>query len=150
MPDISFIGLLPVIFNVLILLFLSAIFSGAETAFTNLSRARIEVIKKDKKFASALIYQLYKKLDLLITLTLALSNGVNILLATYLTLFFSSLFGVELGGTLSASIGTLLVIIFGEIIPSWVLQSYRPPLIFPELCSVPNVVPTQGVEQNIR
>lgn len=109
--------ILPVLFNVFILLFLSAIFSGAETAFTNLSRARLEVIRKDNKFASELIYKLYKNLDLLITLTLALSNGVNILLATYLTIFFSSLFGVELGGTLSATIGTFLVIIFGEIIP---------------------------------
>jgi putative hemolysin len=117
MSNISFADLVPVLFNVLILLFLSAVFSGAETAFTNLSRARMEVIKRDNKFASDLIYQLYKKLDLLITLTLALSNGVNILLATYLTIFFSSLFGVELGGTLSATIGTLLVIIFGEIIP---------------------------------
>ncbi len=109
--------LYPVIFNVIILLTLSAIFSGAETAFTNLSRARMEVIKDDGKFASEIMYQLYKRLDLLITLTLALSNGVNILLATYLTIFFSSLFGVDLGGTLSATIGTLLVIIFGEIIP---------------------------------
>ncbi len=117
MSNISITDLLPVLFNVLILLFLSAVFSGAETAFTNLSRARIEVLRRDNKFASALIYKLYKKLDLLITLTLALSNGVNILLATYLTIFFSSLFGVELGGTLSATIGTLLVIIFGEIIP---------------------------------
>lgn len=117
MLNTSFADFLPVLFNVLILLFLSAVFSGAETAFTNLSRARIEVIKRDGKFASRIIYQLYKKLDLLITLTLALSNGVNILLATYLTIFFSSLFGVELGGTLSATIGTLLVIVFGEIIP---------------------------------
>jgi len=117
MSNIAFAEILPVLFNVVILLLLSAIFSGAETAFTNLSRARIEVIKKDNKFASDLIYKLYKNLDLLITLTLALSNGVNILLATYLTIFFSSLFGVELGGTLSATIGTLLVIIFGEIIP---------------------------------
>jgi putative hemolysin len=117
MPDNFFTDFLPVIFNVLILLFLSAVFSGAETAFTNISRARMEVVRKDKKFASLVVYQLYKKLDLLITLTLALSNGVNILLATYLTIFFSSLFGVELGGTLSATIGTILVIIFGEIIP---------------------------------
>lgn len=117
MSNIYWPDLLSVVFNVLSLLFLSAIFSGAETAFTNLSRARIEVIRRDNKFASHIIYQLYKKLDLLITLTLALSNGVNILLATYLTIFFSSLFGVELGGTLSATIGTLLVIIFGEIIP---------------------------------
>jgi len=117
MPDNFLTDILPVVFNVLILLFLSAVFSGAETAFTNISRARIEVIRRDKKFASLLVYQLYKKLDLLITLTLALSNGVNILLATYLTIFFGSLFGVELGGTLSATIGTVLVIIFGEIIP---------------------------------
>lgn len=117
MPDNFFIDILPVVFNVLILLFLSAVFSGAETAFTNISRARMEVIRRDKKFASPIVYKLYKKLDLLITLTLALSNGVNILLATYLTIFFSSLFGVELGGTLSATIGTLLVIVFGEIIP---------------------------------
>lgn len=117
MPDSTIIDLLPVIFNVLILLFFSAVFSGAETAYTSLSPARMEVIKNDGKFASSLTYNLYKKLDLIITSNLILSNAVNIFLATYLTLFFTEMFGVSLGGVLSASIGTILVIIFGEIIP---------------------------------
>src|SRR5690606_7228096 len=110
-------SILPVVINVVILLFLSAVFSGAETAFTNLSPDRLEVIKKDGKFGSRLMYELYKKLDLVISLSLILSNGVNIFLATYLAIFFTSLFGVDLGGTLSASLGTVLVIIFGEIFP---------------------------------
>lgn len=114
-PDPS--SLLPVIINVTVLLFLSALFSGAETAFTNLSPARIEIIRNDNKFASKLIYSLYNKLDLVISLCLILSNGVNIFLATYLAIFFTSLFGVDLGGTLSATVGTVLVIIFGEIMP---------------------------------
>lgn len=122
--DISIQELMPVAFNVLILLFLSGVFSGAETAFTNLSPAKMEVIKDDGKFASLLMYKLYQKLDLVITLSLILSNGVNIFLATYLALFFSNLFGVELGGTLSATIGTILVIIFGEIIPKKVAILY--------------------------
>jgi CBS domain containing-hemolysin-like protein len=106
-----------VIANVIFLLFLSAVFSGAETAFTNLSAARMEVIKKEKNLMSQLTYKLYKRLDLVIALSLILSNGVNIFLATYLTIFFTSLFGVDLGATLSATIGTVLVIIFGEIFP---------------------------------
>ena len=109
--------ILPVAINSIILLFLSAIFSGAETAFTNLSPARVEIIREDGKFGSKLIYKLYQKLDMLISLSLILSNAVNIFLATYLTIFFTGLFGIELGGILSATIGTILVILFGEIIP---------------------------------
>jgi putative hemolysin len=103
--------------NSTVLLFLSSIFSGAETAFTNLSPARVEMIRVDGKFGSKLIYKLYRKLDMLISLSLILSNGVNIFLATYLTIFFTGIFGVELGGVLSATLGTILVIVFGEIIP---------------------------------
>ena len=54
-------NLIAVIFNSIILLFLSAVFSGAETAFTNLSPARVQMIKSDGKFASKLIDKLYKK-----------------------------------------------------------------------------------------
>lgn len=110
-------SIIAVAINSIILLFLSAVFSGAETAFTNLSPARVELIRKDGKFASRLIYRLYQKLDLLISLSLILSNGVNIFLATYLTIFFTGLFGVDLGGVLSATLGTILVIVFGEIVP---------------------------------
>lgn len=115
--DTSLGEILPVAINSIILLFLSAIFSGAETAFTNLSPARVELIREDGKFGSKLIYKLYQKLDMLISLSLILSNGVNIFLATYLTIFFTGIFGIELGGILSATVGTVLVIIFGEIIP---------------------------------
>lgn len=115
--ETSLSTILPVALNSILLLFLSAVFSGAETAFTNLSPARVEMIRTDGKFGSKLIYKLYQKLDMLISLSLILSNGVNIFLATYLTIFFTGLFGVELGGVLSATLGTILVIIFGEIIP---------------------------------
>lgn len=109
--------IVPVAINSMILLFFSAVFSGAETAFTNLSPARVEMIRKDGKFASKLIYKLYQRLDMLISLSLILSNGVNIFLATYLTIFFTSIFGIELGGLLAATLGTVLVIVFGEIVP---------------------------------
>lgn len=115
--EISLAELIPVIINSTILLILSAIFSGAETAFTNLSPARVEIIRNDGKFASKLVYKLYQKLDLVISLSLILSNTVNIFLATYLTIFFTGVFGIELGGLLSATIGTVLVILFGEIVP---------------------------------
>lgn len=115
--DTSLETILPVAINSLILLFLSAVFSGAETAFTNLSPARVELIREDGKFASRLIYKLSQRLDMLISLSLILSNGVNIFLATYLTIFFTGIFGIELGGVLSATIGTILVILFGEIVP---------------------------------
>ncbi len=116
-PISEILNNLPVFLNVLGLVFLSAVFSGAETAFTNLSPAKMEVIKGDGKFASKLMYKLYQKLDLVITLTLILSNGVNFFLATYLTVFFIKIFGTDLGSTLSVSLGTVLVIIFGEILP---------------------------------
>lgn len=115
--DTSASELIPVIINSSILLFLSAVFSGAETAFTNLTPARAEMLRTDGKFASKLVYKLYRRLDMVISLSLILSNGVNIFLATYLAIFFTGLFGVELGGLLSATVGTVLVILFGEIIP---------------------------------
>lgn len=117
-------NLVSVVINSVILLFLSGVFSGAETAFTNLSPARLEIIRKEGKFASKLVYKLCQKLDLIISLSLILSNAVNMILATYLTIFFTGLFGVELGGLLSVTVGTVLVIVFGEIVPKKIAILY--------------------------
>ncbi len=110
--------------NVAVLLILSAFFSGAETAFTALSLAKVEMIKGQKKFASQAIAKVYGELDRCIMTNLIMSNLVNILLSAYLTVTATALFGVGLGFTWAVTTGTVLILLFGEIIPKKIAIYY--------------------------
>ncbi len=121
--------LLIIVFNIAFLLFLSGLFSGAETAYTALSPAKVEAIKEDKKFGSQIIPKLYTKLDMVITLTLVLSNTVNIYLSAYITVLVTKAFGEGVGFSYAVFTGTILILILGEIIPK------KLAILFPaELC----------------
>jgi len=107
----------PIIVNLSILLFLSALFSGAETAFTSISPSKAEVLRKTKSSLNRITVFLYDRLDMVIILNLIISNLVNILISAYITIIATSMFeGVE-AFTYAVSTGTVLILIFGEILP---------------------------------
>ncbi|MCR8723577.1 HlyC/CorC family transporter [Frigidibacter sp. ROC022] len=102
--------------GIFILLFASAFFSGSETALTASSRAKLR-IQADKGSAGA-----KKALDLtddserLIGSILLGNNIVNILAAALATSLLTRLFGES--GVALATLGmTILVLIFGEVLP---------------------------------
>jgi len=104
------------LFGLIVLLGLSAFFSGSETAFTSLSLMDIESLRKKHPRRGALILNLHNRPDNLLSTVLIGNNLVNIalsVLSTQLTIkFFGSL---ALGYT--TGILTLLILIFGEILP---------------------------------
>ena len=112
--DSSSIGL---IVALLLLLMASAFFSASETAFSSLSRVRLEEHAEavgERRISATLA--LANNFDRLLSTILVGNNIVNITAATLGTLLFTKLFRAY-GPTVSTVVLTLAVLLFGEVSP---------------------------------
>lgn len=100
----------------LVLVALSAFFSATETAFSSLNRTRLKSMadKGDKRASDTLA--LAERYDDLLSTILVGNNIVNITVASIATVFFVTLIGSN-GVSLSTTVTTIVVLIFGEISP---------------------------------
>lgn len=100
---------------ILFLIYLSGWFSSTETALTNLSLIDIvNLDRKDKR--TKFIIKLKENLDLSLVSILIMNNIVNVLLSVIPVIFLSLLFKDMNVGFLIVLI-TLIIILFGDIIP---------------------------------
>ncbi len=101
----------------LLLLILSAFFSGVETAITSISRIKIKhLLEKGNKKAKKLEKLKSKPQRLLITILIG-NNVVNIGASSLATALMLELFPNELGIAIATGLMTLLILTFGEIAP---------------------------------
>jgi putative hemolysin len=103
--------------NLTFLLFLSALFSGAETAYTKIPPSKAEVLRNKKGHLNKITLFLHDRLDIVITVNLILSNLANIMISAYITVIATTSFGTGKGLFIAVSLGTFLILVFGEIIP---------------------------------
>lgn len=102
---------------VLIFLFLSAFFSGSETALTGASQGyMIDKEKNEHNSKAKIINKLFKHRDKLIITTLLGSNLFNTLATSLATSVLISLFGKE-GVAYATIIMTFLVLIYTDMLP---------------------------------
>jgi CBS domain containing-hemolysin-like protein len=102
--------------SLFILLFLSAFFSGSETAFMSVNRIKIkDQVQKGDEHASK-VDNLLKDQTKLLTTILIGNNLVNIAASSIATALAIELFGSK-GVGIATGIVTLLILIFGEITP---------------------------------
>lgn len=101
---------------VLILLFLSAFFSGSETALTATSRSYMHQRENDGDERAKRVNRLLDHRERLIATILLGNNLVNILASALATSLMIRLFG-ETGVVYATIVMTLLVLIFAEILP---------------------------------
>ncbi|HEY8962913.1 MAG TPA: HlyC/CorC family transporter [Alphaproteobacteria bacterium] len=99
-----------------ILLLFSAFFSGAETAMTGASRARMHALEKEGNKRAALVNKLRDKKDKMIGAILLGSNIVNTMSSAIATSVLISIFGSE-GVLYATGIMTVLLLIFSEVLP---------------------------------
>lgn len=102
----------------IIYLFLSAFFSASETAFTSLSIADINSIKRSKKYfrQGVVIQHFYDNPNSFLTTVLICNNLVNVLISvttTTLAMSLSSSWVI----VLTTALTTIVLLVFGEIIP---------------------------------
>ena len=108
---------------ILVLIVLSAFFSGSETALTAASRARMHQLEKNGDTKAAIVANLIEKRDRLIGALLIGNNLVNILASALATSLFLQLFG-ESGVFIATAVMTVIVVIFAEVMPkSWALTN---------------------------
>ena len=94
----------------------SAFFSGAETAMTATSKARMHEMEKRGSKRAGMVQKLIQTPERVIGAILLGNNLVNILASALATSLFLSLFGNT--GIVYATLGmTALVLIFGEVMP---------------------------------
>ncbi len=101
---------------IFVLLFLSGVFSGSETALTAASRARIHKLAKDGDKRAGRVARLIEDRERLIGAILLGNNLINILATSLATGLFLSLFGDE-GIVYATLVMTFLVLVFAEVLP---------------------------------
>lgn len=106
------------------LLALSALASGSETAFFSLREGEIRVMVNDGVAGAKAIERLRKDPQRLLVSILLLNNIVNTSLASYATIVATNSFG-NAGAGIATGLVTLLVLVFGEVLPKTFAISYR-------------------------
>jgi Mg2+/Co2+ transporter CorB len=111
-PDVIYI-LIPAIFFSIIF---SAFFSGAETAITGVSEAKLHKLKSQGDRRAEMISELRADKERLISALLLGNNAFNVISSSLATTIGISLFGTE-GVVYAAFIITILILIFAEVLP---------------------------------
>ena len=99
-----------------VLIFLSAFFSGVETALMSLNMIKVNSLYKQKKKGSAALYRIKQHPNKLIITILIGNNIVNIGAAALATVVFINLLGSG-GVGVATGVMTFLILVFGEITP---------------------------------
>ncbi|MCB1682026.1 MAG: HlyC/CorC family transporter [Alphaproteobacteria bacterium] len=101
---------------ILILLVLSAFFSGSETALTAASRVRMLAREKEGNKRAALVNKIRERKDRMIGALLLGNNLVNIMASAVATGILIKMFG-DAGVFYATIIMTLMLLIFSEVLP---------------------------------
>lgn len=101
---------------IIVMIVFSALFSSTETAYSSVNKLRLKNYEAqgNKKASKAL--RLANKFDEVLTAVLIGNNIVNIATSSVSTLLFVSIFGSN-GAAISTAVITVLVLIFGEVLP---------------------------------
>ena len=134
--------LVPVVL-IFALLFLSGLASASEVAFFSLPTSTVENFSKSKSRAKKLVAKLLEQPQKLLLTILIANNFINVgiaLVGTIIALRVSPMLEVELEYAISVSVIliTVLVIVFGEILPK-VISSKNPELVSPLLSGFVNI-----------
>lgn len=101
------------------LIFLSMLFSLAEAAFMAVSEERVHKLSKDGLASAKDLLSVLKNREKVISVALLCDNVVNILASSLSAVIFSDMFpsGDGLGIAASTAFMTVMIFIFGEIVP---------------------------------
>lgn len=114
----------------LVLILLSAFFSGSETGMMSLNRYRLRHLAEKRLRGAVRAQRLLERPDRLIGLILIGNNFVNILASSIATVIALRLFG-EAGIAIAAGLLTLVILIFAEVAPKTVAALHPERVAFP-------------------
>jgi CBS domain containing-hemolysin-like protein len=99
-----------------ILIILSAVFSGTETALMSIDRIKVKSLVRQRKKGSEALQRIKGNPHRLIITILIGNNVVNIAAAVLATVIFTDMFG-STGVGIATGVMTFLILVFGEITP---------------------------------
>ncbi|UTC66698.1 MULTISPECIES: hemolysin family protein [unclassified Treponema] len=111
----------------IILLFLSMIFSSGETAFLSVNKLKIKYLREKKNKKAARVEKILKDKQKFLTTSLIGNSLVNILISVILTALMVELVGAK-GLSIAVTAATIAILIFGEILPKSVALVFSEPI----------------------
>ncbi|EOI3412914.1 HlyC/CorC family transporter [Cronobacter dublinensis] len=118
------------IVTLIVMVVVSAYFSGSETGMMTLNRYRLRHLSKQDNRAAKRVERLLRKPDRLISLVLIGNNLVNILASSLATIVGMRLYG-DAGVAIATGVLTFVVLIFAEVLPKTVAALYPEKVAFP-------------------
>lgn len=113
---------------ILILIMMSAFFSAAETAFSSVNRIRLKSMSENGSRGAERALKILKKYDKALTTILIGNNVVNIATSSIATMLAVSLLGEHYGSLAATIITTVVVLIFGEVLPKSIAKDFAEPI----------------------
>lgn len=104
-------------FLLCILIMLSAFFSSAETTFLSVNKIRLKNYADNGNKKAEIALKIAENYDSTLSTILVGNNVVNIASASVATVLFTRLVGQNYGAAVSTAVMTILVLIFGEVLP---------------------------------
>lgn len=101
---------------IIVMMAFSALFSSTETAYSSVNKLRLKNYEAQGNKKASVALRLANKFDEVLTAVLIGNNIVNIAMSSVSTLLFVSIFEKS-GAGISTAVITVLVLIFGEVLP---------------------------------
>ncbi len=110
----------------IVLVLLSAFFSGTETAFTSFNKTRMKTLAQDGNKKAKSVMWVEDNYEKFLSTILVGNNIVNITASTISTLLFTSFIkgNASLAATLSTAVMTVIILMFGEISPKFLGKDF--------------------------
>ena len=102
---------------IVLLVMLSAFFSSTETAYSSVSQIRLKSYADAGNKKAKKAYKISESYDKALSTILVGNNIVNIAASSLATLLFVGFFGEANGTILSTVVLTVIILIFGEVMP---------------------------------
>ena len=118
------------IVTLIIMVVISAYFSGSETGMMTLNRYRLRHMAKQGNRQAKRVEKLLRKPDRLISLVLIGNNLVNILASALGTIVGMRLYG-DAGVAIATGVLTFVVLVFAEVLPKTIAALYPEKVAYP-------------------
>lgn len=109
---------------IVVLLGMSAFFSASETAFSSVNRIRLKNMAENGSKSAERALNVLKKYDKALTTILIGNNIVNIASSSIATILAISLVGEKYGSLAATVVTTVVVLIFGEVMPKGIAKDH--------------------------
>lgn len=116
------------IFLIVILIVCSAFFSATETALNSANKIRLKNMADNGSHAAQRTLNILAKYDKALTTILIGNNIVNIACSSIATILAINLVGEKYGSLVSTIATTVIVLIFGEVMPKSIAKDFAEPM----------------------